>query len=211
MKNVYVVTHPESVHHLEGRVGGWYDTGLTERGREHARRLAARLVRELDGRRPRLVSSDLERARQTAEIIADELACPVDLTADLRELSYGVAEGRPQSWLDERFVPAPDHDRLDHRSIEGGETKREFVTRVYRAVDRIVESPVTDHVIVTHGFALTFVIARWIGLRADDAGYVNFRSSSGGLTHLQEDDYFRNRAVRFLNDTRHLEADAAAG
>ena len=36
------------------------------------------------------------------------------------------------------------------------------------------------------------------------AGYVAFRSTSGGITVLREDDYFHNRAVESLNDTSHL-------
>jgi hypothetical protein len=51
---------------------------------------------------------------------------------------------------------------------------------------------------------MTFVIARWIRLPLEAAGHVNFRSNSGGITHLQEDDFFGNRAVRFLNSTSHL-------
>lgn len=36
------------------------------------------------------------------------------------------------------------------------------------------------------------------------AGYVNIRSSSGGITLLEEDDFFRNRTVVSLNDVSHL-------
>ena len=36
MRNVYVVTHAESIHYIEKNVGGWYDTSLTERGKAQA-------------------------------------------------------------------------------------------------------------------------------------------------------------------------------
>ena len=29
MKNLFVITHTQSLHHIERKVGGWYDTGLT--------------------------------------------------------------------------------------------------------------------------------------------------------------------------------------
>ena len=204
MKNVYVVTHTESIHHTENRVGGWYDTRLTERGRAQAQRVASRLEDLVDHRTLALTCSDLLRAKETSEIIAVHHGCPVETSTDLRELSYGIAEGKPQSWLDTRFEPAPNANRLDHRSIENGETKREFLTRIYRAVDRIIANPATNHVVVTHGYAMTFVVARWIGLPLEQAGFVNFKSTSGGITHLQEDDFLRNRTVRSLNDTSHL-------
>ena len=204
MKNIYVVTHTESIHHVQAKVGGWFDTGLTEFGRAQARLVAEQLVELLGSKAPIVISSDLLRAKETAGIVAEGFKCPLNLTADLRELSYGIAEGKPQNWLDARFTPAPDDNRLDHRSIDRAETKREFLTRIFRAVDQVVSSNHPNHIIVTHGYAMTFVVARWIRLPLEAAGHVNFRSNSGGITHLQEDDYFRNRAVRFLNSTSHL-------
>lgn len=50
MKELFVVTHTQSVHHVEGRVGGWYDTGLTERGRKDAAATAERLATLVGGR-----------------------------------------------------------------------------------------------------------------------------------------------------------------
>jgi probable phosphoglycerate mutase len=205
VREIYVVTHTESVHHVEGSVGGWYDTGLTERGQRQAEAVGERVAELLDGSPARVVTSDLARARETAERIAARLGVVFEETSDLREMSYGVAEGRPQAWLDERFVAPPEENRLDSRSIEGGETKRELATRVYRGMARILESDAAAQVVVTHGFALTFVVAAWVGMPLEAAGYINLRSTSGGITHLQEDDFFRNRAIRVLNETAHLE------
>ena len=39
----------------------------------------------------------------------------------------------------------------------------------------------------------------------ESATHVNFSASPGGLTHLVEDDFFRNRAVKMLNDVTHLQ------
>jgi probable phosphoglycerate mutase len=46
MRSLYVVTHPESGHHVSGMVGGWHDEGLTDRGLRQAARIATR-IREL--------------------------------------------------------------------------------------------------------------------------------------------------------------------
>jgi probable phosphoglycerate mutase len=151
------------------------------------------------------VSSDLKRARQTAEIIGEALQSPVVLDPRLRELSYGIAEGRPQSWLAERIVATPTcGSRLDHRVCEGAESRRDLATRVYAALDEILASDVKDVIIVTHGFAATFVIACWIGLPIEKADYVNFTVSPASLSLLVEDDVFMNRSVQCLNDMHHL-------
>lgn len=208
MKHVYVVTHPQASHHTAGRVGGWYDSTLTELGRQQAARIGLRL-RELisKGVPAELYSSDLRRAVQTAEAIARSLQIPVQATADLREISYGEAEGRPQAWLDGRFVfPPKIGHRLDHRyGLAGAESRHELGERVYRAMERILASPCPQQIIVTHGFALTFVVAAWIKLPLAAADYIHVQSTSGGITTLVEDDLFANRGIVRLNDTAHLE------
>ncbi|MDQ4026053.1 MAG: histidine phosphatase family protein, partial [Actinomycetota bacterium] len=158
MKTLYVVTHPQSKHHAEGRVGGWFDSGLTELGLSQAASIGQRIRELLPEDAPAdLHSSDLLRAYQTAEAIAHRIRAPIQTTADLREKSYGDAEGKPQSWLDERFIHAPRMgNRLDHRvGIPGAESKREFAGRIYRAMDRILASSCPYQIVVTHGFALT--------------------------------------------------------
>lgn len=205
MKNLFVVTHTQSIHHVENRVGGWYDTGLTAQGEADAGVTADQLAATIGDAPVEIFSSDLLRASQTAAIIADRFSCPVETTGDLRELSYGSAGGMPQAWLDARQIPAPDNDRMDHRGgIDDGETRREIAERVYRAIDRITSRPCENQIIVTHGFALTFVVAAWIGMPIEAVGFVSFPAKSGSITHLRQDDYWRSRAVLRLADTSHL-------
>jgi 2,3-bisphosphoglycerate-dependent phosphoglycerate mutase len=204
MQKIFVVTHPEAEHHVQGLVGGWYDSHLTEKGRAAAQAIAQRLKAEITDAHVSVYSSDLARAMETATPIAQQFRTTVRSMPELRELSYGLAEGRAQRWLDERFVPAPEDDRLDHVSNEGAETKRSFVTRIYQAMEQITHDPAGTKVIATHGYAMTFVIAAWIGMPLEATGYINVRASSGGITLLEEDDFLRNRALRYVNDTSHL-------
>jgi probable phosphoglycerate mutase len=205
LKDIFVVAHTESVHHVEGLVGGWYDTGLTELGREQARRTAGRLASLVAGREVGVFSSDLKRAAETAAIIGEALSVAPVLMPDLREMSYGSAGGMPEAWLRERQEFAPEDNRLDHRGgIDDAETKREFGTRIYRAMDEITARPCPVQVVVTHGFAVTFVVAAWVRMPLESTGYINLASNAGGITHLQEDDGRHNRAVRFLNAREHL-------
>jgi probable phosphoglycerate mutase len=215
LKNLYVVAHTQSEHHVERRVGGWYDTGLTDLGRSQAKRIA-RSLRELvpEHATVELFSSDLKRAHQTAEAISQLFGVPVEATADLREKSYGEAEGKPQAWLDERLVHAPKNgDRMDHdEGIRGAETRRQLAERIYRVVDRILASACEHQIVVTHGGPVTFVVAAWIGMPIDAAGHIAVKSTSGGITHLQQDDIFRNRRIMSLNETSHLlDIEAEAG
>jgi probable phosphoglycerate mutase len=202
MQNIFVVTHAQSEHHVERRVGGWYDTDLTKFGVAQAEATASRLRQLISDPNPALISSDLKRASETASIIGDELGVPVSLDAGLRENSYGEAEGRAQTWLDQRIVAAPDHNRLDHIVVKGAESKRTFVDRIYNSMANLPET--TNTIIVTHGYALTFVISYWIGLPLEHAEYVNFSASPAGITHLAQGGFFQNKVVHFISDTSHL-------
>jgi probable phosphoglycerate mutase len=201
------VTHPQATHHVDGLVGGWYNSELTELGRLQAERIAARLRENIPEEAPVAIhSSDLRRCAETAEGVSRCLGASVQTSADWREISYGEAEGRPQAWLDARFIYPPRRgNRLDHQyGIPGAETRREFALRIYRAMERVEAAPTEHQVIVTHGFALTFVVVAWIGMPLGAAGTIAVRATSGGITYLQEDDLFANRAIVRLNDTAHL-------
>lgn len=202
MRNLYVVTHPEAAHHHDGLVGGWFDSDLTEQGLATAHRLGGALLERLPpGAQARIYTSDLRRTTQTAEAINEHLRVGLTTTPDLREQSFGTAGGRPQAWLDARYVPPPAHgDRMTHVQwdVDGVETRLDVATRVFRAVDRILADAVSHQVIVTHGFAATFVLARWIGMPLEACGSVAFPVGSGTITRLREDDHFRNRAVMSL-------------
>lgn len=207
MRNLYVVTHPQATHHTAGLVGGWYDSDLTALGLRQAASIGQRLRERIPAEAPvDLFASDLQRTAQTARIIGQLFRVPVQTTADLREKSYGEAEGRPQTWLEERFIHPPKlGNRLDHdEGLQGAESRRALATRIYSAMDRIMASPCSHQIIVTHGFALTFVVAAWIAMPLDAAGYIAVKATSGGITHLHEDDAFNNRGIVSVNDISHL-------
>jgi len=205
MRQLFVVTHPESAHHVERRVGGWYDTSLTEQGRRNARHIAEQLVVLAAGQSAEIIASDLKRTAETAAVIGARLGVPSRLDPDLREMRYGEAEGKPQAWLDERAVPPPDADQLDYRIIPSAESRREVATRVYRALEAILARPVPTQIVVTHGFSLSMVVAGWIGMPLESVGRVAFPVRSGSITHLMSDDRWHNRGVRLLGETRHLD------
>lgn len=219
MRDLFVVVHPEASHHRENRVGGWFDSHLTDRGVQDAGRIAdelARRVRDTDG--PISVfTSDLARCRETTTPIAGRLGRgPDDVTflAELREKSYGVGEGQSDTWFRERFVPPPaGGERLEHdERIEGAETMGTFVRRVYAGMEQVERHAThgagngasSTTIVVTHGGAATPVIAHYLRLPVDALSYARFRVSPGSITHLREDVYFHNHTLVSLNDLSHL-------
>lgn len=64
---------------------------------------------------------------------------------------------------------------------------------------------------MTHGGALTFVIAAWIRMPLESADYVDSRGSPGSVTVLREDDFFHHRQVASLADTSHLDGGSSGG
>ncbi|MBR7835624.1 histidine phosphatase family protein [Actinospica durhamensis] len=209
MRFLYVVTHPEATHHVERVVGGWHDSTLTSAGKNAAAAIARTLRAEIPiGTSVELVSSDLLRTSQTADEIAALFGLETILEPRLREKSYGEAEGRPQQWQKQRFIPPPALcDRMNHHEgIQGAETRGECARRVYAAMEEILGRDCEHQIIVTHGGALTFVVAAWIEMPFESLGSVRFCGSPGSITRLRQDDFYRNREVVHLADTRHLDA-----
>jgi len=205
-RNLYFVTHMEATHHAENLVGGWYDSSLTPRGMRCSRRVAMALSLRIPAESSALLfCSDLLRTRQTAEPIAESLGLEMLADADLREQSYGAAEGTPPGSTS--YVPPPVHgDRMRHRDgIDDSESRFEWAGRAFAALQRILARRAQDMIVVTHGGTATYLIAAWIGLPLEEAGYVKFKVSAGSITHLREDDFFHDRQVMTLNDVSHLD------
>jgi len=207
MKQVFIVTHPQATHHVERRVGGWYDSELTNKGKADAAACGRRLA-ELELHGVPVFSSDLARTRQAAQAIAACLGSEIHYDARLREMSFGEAEGLNQADVGGPILSSDGDNRLDYRSAFGGETKRELASRLYEVMAEISQQ--TRAIVCTHGYAATFLIAYWIGMPLESVGYVNFRLSPGSITSLVEDDVYANREVRYVGDVRHLCLESAA-
>jgi len=104
-----------------------------------------------------LYSSDLLRARQTAEIVAQRLGLPIRLDARLREAHLGVWEGMLGDEVALRYVAELDERRRDpvHSRPPQGETVFELAARVGQALDDIAQAhPHSNVIVVSHGLAI---------------------------------------------------------
>lgn len=165
---VYVARHGETDWNVAGRMQGHTDVPLNEVGRDQARDLADRLA----GKKIRAIgSSDLVRARETAEIVGLGLGLDVSHVArGLRERRYGVFEGLTRDEMAERFPAEYEAWRRDPRTTPpGAESPDEVARRIVRAVRRATEKlarPGEPALLVTHGGSLKSLILGVHGGRA---------------------------------------------
>jgi broad specificity phosphatase PhoE len=137
---ILLARHGETDWNREGRWQGWADPPLNDTGREQARKLADQLrATPFDS----VYSSDLRRAHETAEIVAEPHRVPVIADPGLREIDLGSWSGLTRAEADERF---PGMERPD------GETRDEHLARVLHAVERIARGHVGERILlVSHG------------------------------------------------------------
>jgi len=90
--NLYIFRHGQTIWNAEGRPQGQhsYPVPLTAFGREQCCVLGEKLK---DKNIQHIISSDLLRAKQSAEIIADIIGAEVEFDEKLREIDYGVLNG----------------------------------------------------------------------------------------------------------------------
>lgn len=145
MTRLLVVRHGQSTWNAEGRWQGHSDPPLSAMGERQAR-AAAETVAQLGF--DAIYSSDLVRARQTADLVAPPDIAPV-VVADLKERNVGEWEGLTGDEIDARFPGM----REAHESPPGFESDDALVGRVRPALVAIAAaaSPDATVLIVSHG------------------------------------------------------------
>jgi len=137
---------------------GQTDSPLTARGRQQAATVAEELA---NVKFDRIISSDLSRTRDTAEVIAKPHGLPVELMPELREINVGERTGKTfdetrglPNWNDEGFVSWP-----------GGETLDQVLLRTLGAIDRLIrESPGKTVLVVGHGGVNRILLSHFLGI-----------------------------------------------
>jgi probable phosphoglycerate mutase len=145
-----LVRHGESMWNAEGRWQGHADPPLSERGVAQAEALARALDR---GATDLLLSSDLRRAWETAEIIGRAVALSPRRDPRLRELDVGRLSGLTRAEIAARDpIELARFDSGDQRARAGGaESRAELRDRVRRAFRELVEEwPGARVIAVTH-------------------------------------------------------------
>jgi broad specificity phosphatase PhoE len=159
LRTLFLVRHAETAWNQENRYQGQTDIPLNESGRESARRLRVRLQRRpqlFDPKTTAIVSSDLLRAKESAELAFSADNREIHLDPDLRELRYGIFEGCSRDEVAKKF--SEQYKRFSEDpdfAVEGGEARSALQARAVQAIRRWLERlPHRNLVIVTHGGVL---------------------------------------------------------
>ena len=159
-----LVRHGESTWNAEQRLQGQQDPPLSERGREQAR-AAARVVAGLGLPAERVVSSDLSRARETAELLGVGAA---RLDPAWREIDVGGWAGRRAADVDAE-ADGLTNWRGGPRTAPDGEPWADFARRVARAIAELAAAG-GSWIVVSHGGCVRAATAHLTGADARALG-----------------------------------------
>ena len=160
---ILIVRHGQTSWNVERRIQGWRDIELNENGHSQAKALATFLAaqhQQPEQRIDAVYSSDLLRAQQTAQAVAQSLTLPFRVIQGIRERNYGVLEGVP-------FDRMHEHDPVSAKVwaerdpdgiIPNGETLRQFHQRVTDSLHTVAsDHPGQRVIVVTHGGAMDII------------------------------------------------------
>jgi len=149
-----------------GRFLGQRDVPLSAAGRRELRLLCEKCSRYSIRA---VYSSDLLRARQTADAVATRLGLQVQVRPALREMHFGEWEGLSWNQIAKRYpkLSAVWMERFPRRSIPGAESLSQFEKRIAAGIREVVAANQGQSaVIVTHAGVIRFTLGKVLGLPA---------------------------------------------
>lgn len=161
---VYALRHGQTAWNADLRIQGQLDIPLNDIGRWQAARLAEALA---DAGIAAVYSSDLQRARATAEPLACAAGVPVVADVRLRERGFGVFEGHTHAEIDARWPVQASRWRRREPGAgpEGGETLEAFYARSVAAVCGIAAAHAGKSIaVVAHGGVLDCLYRAAVGV-----------------------------------------------
>jgi len=158
---IYLIRHGETASN-RARVVQVPETPLSQRGLAQARLLAERVAGLGIAR---IVSSDMARARMTAEAVEAATGAPLSLDPDLQERNFGDHRGTPYSELMEQGIElfAPDYEPPNGESWE---VFHQRVDRAWANACRRADELEGHLALVSHGLVCHSIAARLVELPA---------------------------------------------
>ncbi|MCP4362766.1 MAG: histidine phosphatase family protein [Chloroflexi bacterium] len=183
-----------------GRWQGHADIPLNETGRQQAAQLAVRLS---DWPIEAVISSDLQRCRQTAVVLATHHHLEPHFDAIWRERDVGDFSGMTSKEVRARFSKIGQNGKRGLIDPPNGEPFHEVRRRAQTAYEKVLADHPNEMVaVVSHGGLLHSLIGQLIGLHEDEYGRFSLRGNTGlSIVEVINKQPYLTR----LNDTSHLE------
>jgi probable phosphoglycerate mutase len=169
---VVLVRHGQTEFNREDRwQGSGSDVPLNDAGRDEAARTAAALAERFGGAVAAVYTSDLERARETARIVAARLGVEVVDDPALRELSHGRWEGWTRAEVETRWPDEHAAYQADpyHVRRGGGESYEDLEARVWPDLERLADRHRGERIVaVSHGGPIRLALSKITGRSLTD-------------------------------------------
>jgi probable phosphoglycerate mutase len=184
-QTVLLIRHGESTWNKEHRLPGLLPgISLTEKGREQAARLADALsVLPITA----IISSPLERARETAEYLAQVKGLPIQFEPELVDTDVGRWAGQIYEELNKTDPEWRAYVKDPTIAPEGVETFPQAQQRAMAAIERWLkdESIGAYPAFVAHADIVKLIIAYYTGLEAGRAGTLYIDNASVSIVELE--------------------------
>lgn len=202
MKELLLVRHGQSEHHVKGLTGGWTNTGLTELGRKQSLLTGHRLQSLIRTESVAFFSSDLDRAMETATIIGSIFGLSAGSEAALRDLNWGIVKDmtmeEERDYELEKTVPL-----VDWVPFPEAENRWILYQRISNFLDIVNTHTQEQILIVSHGNAIEECIYWWLELPLTLRATIAFDIDPCSITHLRVNDW-EEKCIALLNSTDHL-------
>lgn len=203
MNKIYIVQHCQSEHHVNDLTGGWTDTPLTELGLIQAQKVAHELKILGVNKRASIYTSDLKRAKMTAEVISEYFGLELVSDESLREINNGEAKDKTKQWASENMLLNSEELVLDKPFWNGAETSFDIYNRMKSVYNKYLKDIKNDVVIVSHGVAISYLLAVYLNIDINNIKDSILAGNAGGITVLTRSRLNQNR-VKHFNIINHL-------
>ena len=201
MKTIITIQHTQSIHHTNGMVGSWTDWDLSELGVQQAKRIGEKLKSELSGKTFVMYSSDLKRAKQTAEYVGANLGISPVLRTELRERNLGRCCGKSIKWLRENIEMQ--EKTIDDKLFSDAESRRDEWNRLKPFFDEIMSNDEENIIIVSHGDLLSVFNSMFLGLDVETINVGEIFGLAGGVSFMFENDEGK-RFIKRISDMSYI-------
>ena len=205
MKRIITVQHTQSVHHTNGMVGSWTDWELTETGKQQAYNIARNLRNELSDNKYIIYSSDLLRAKQTAEIIAQYFCVIPIFKTELRERNLGRCCGQSVKWLKDNMECL--EKTIDDKMFSNAESRRDVWNRLKPFFDSIISNETENIIIVSHGDLLSVFNTMFLDLEPDFINKCEIFGLAGGVSQMYINDD-KKRYIKRISDLSYMQKNS---